>query len=1004
MRGNRRAGSRVWVWASALLLSACGGGDGDSAGAVEPTVRVNNPAFAAVLSAPLGMPADCPLQLSADAGVPGERIVISGVPAEIGEAAIRVIAPPQSDGELPLVDPLLLLADAPAGERHFVVPLHPTGDPEGGAVELELGDGIRACPALAFTIQPLPAAPADYVETVQGRMEAYVDRLLEVVGHDPAALLAMSEEEVLPADLPLWLVKQFVSADRDGSMARLAAASSADGDDFTERLFMAMGMETELNERIDALSAMPIAQLEPAAPSAKQGSRLWAAKNAKAGTCSGRQFDSRRLSIHSAAALSARMKAANGLESRLRNYGNGSILANHVALSGNSQVATGGAAVGSALFLITTATEARQAMEPKTISDFDVRSIEALWIEDRPISREAKWAGATVGADGSNFNISRAALQSLVAVLGVVPGPVGLAVTGAGAFAPTAVNGAIDKVTENSCFQIAAPHYGPIDVSDEQWTESEVTGAFAKFDHRRYYATDLGAGQLTVSLRSSEFGVGGIYRKRATLQAQPIQLSVSPGDVFVSEPGELVELTATVINADTSRDDFQLVAHGAVGEVVSTTRDGTFFTVQLKTNEDREAYPFELEFVASNTTLPLGSAQRSTRVEFDVRGSLDISPNDACLLPGQTLEVSAEIKGFKPGNDGVRWSASAGNFADDEALETVFTAPQTLGVVTVEIVSTEDAEVSDSVSYTIGEQCLRKIWYPQTSFSTDGDGIYGGGPEDGSGPCPPGEHDERQTRELVTPSERVDTPPAEPAQSRLWFDFSDGVQALLTHQSTRYYTRGENNQTCASAAFSAESRGQTDYIAKGDGTLIMDFDAQVSSECQRYDNDNQDVVCSDAAAVAGAFGQYILAVDDQPATYRLTGSLQCGAMDGYIILTPFTVTVARYVDGQPYQPQQGQTGVRDAQGNPRSPQLINVSCSQANELLFIDETFTLDAAESGQTDQVFLPLTGSVLVTPDVIEKDHFGPPNPFDPIEEPAPGDYSGQVELEFEIRLEAQ
>lgn len=698
------------------------------------------------------------------------------------------------------------------------------------------------------------------------------------------------------------------------------------------------------------------------------------------------------------------MLAANGVDRRLAIYGNGAVLANHAALSNDFKVSQGGAFAGSALFILTTATEAKMAMEPRTIVDFQVRSFETLWVEDRPISREAKWSGATVTAEGSRFNITRAALQSLVAVLGVVPGPVGTAVTAAGAFAPNAVNGAIDSFAEGSCFQIAAPRYASIDVSDEQWTESEVTGVFTDFDHRRYYATDLGAGEVTVSLRSEQFGVSGDFEQSATLQAVQIEISTSTDEVFVPEPGEVVELTATVINADTTQDDFQLVAYGEVGEIVSTQRDGQFFTVQLKTNADREAYPFELEFVAANTTLPLGSPQRAKRVRFDVRGSLEIAPRTACLVPGQTLDVSAEIKGFQAGNDGVRWSSSAGSFADDQALSTVFTAPQSLGVVSLEVVSTADAEVSDTVDYTVSAQCLRKIWYPAAAFTTDGNGIYGGGPEDGSGPCPPGEHDEQQSRERIVAEDDIVAPPAEPAQNELWFDRVAGVDAQLSHQSTRYYTRGENGEACGNASFTAGSSGEAEYGASGDGTLTLDFDAQLNTQCQRYENEGQDAVCAGAAASASTIGQYMLSVGDQPASYRLTGSLQCGAMDGYIIFSPISMNIARYVDGSPYQPPQGETGVRDAQGNPRSPQLINVACQQANELIFIDETFTLAAAEPNQTDQVFLLMNGGVSVIPNFIEKQGFGPPNPFDPVEEPAPGTYTGQVQVQFEIQLQAQ
>ena len=200
--------------------------------------------------------------------------------------------------------------------------------------------------------------------------------------------------------------------------------------------------------------------------------------------------------------------------------------------------------------------------------------------------------------------------------------------------------------------------------------------------------------------------------------------------------------------------------------------------------------------------------------------------------------------------------------------------------------------------------------------------------------------------------------------------------------------------------------GSVLYASDADGALSMAIAAQMTQRCERHDDDS--VVCADVQSIGSANGYYYLSLDKEQ-RYRLQGSLSCTALAGNITLFPFVGTVQRFVDGQdPYQPEPPVTGVRDAQGDYRSPQLFSVSCSDPNELTFIDQEFILDAPQAGDTDLVVISILGLVQAGTDAIAKEGFGPPDfsmptfPPQPPPEPTVGTHSGAVDIEFEIDLE--
>lgn len=1002
-----------WVvagWASsALFLVACS----DSVVSLEvdgpdAPVTVRSSVFAEALAQPLGEPVQCNLSLSTNRAMPGAPVQILGVPETFGPAAIRVIAQ-TPDGSL--VDPLFVAVGAAPDSLQFVTPIHPSQDADGGFVALELGDGAQHCPPLDFEVLPLPDAPADYAESVRLQLEALVDDVIRSTGLDPDELLGAEPQDVLPGNSAFWLAKQFTSADREDSLLRVAAGAGADPDLLLERMLMGADLEAHLQNLADAYQMIPPAQREPATKKHRQRRPLGRAKR---GACTNFEIDPQKLDISSPEALSQRMLAVAGGQSALSGRPNdGLALLGGYSMTELGNYQNNATFASTGLFVLKSLQEAEQALQPQTITDFDVRA-ETLWVEDRPQAQPLRWEGATIHAEGQRFNVSKATLEGLLGGLGLVGGGAaafGTAATVAGLVDSQGVSAALDEVTGNSCFQIAPPRYGPIIANDEAWVTAIIEGAAVeRVSHRQYRGVDQGSGVLKVTLNTEKFAADGFFEKQFTVVVEPLNLSVSRSQVFVSEPGEIVELSALVTNAFTEQDDFTsrlIGSSGDVGEIIAEQRSGGLYEIRVRSASDRESYPTFVEFEAQNLTLPLGAEKRRLRVKLDVDGSLDISPDTACLLPSQPLDVRAEIKGFLPDNQDVKWTTTGGSFTDPEALETVFTAPDALGEVVLTVTSLADSEVADSVTYTVSETCLRKAWYPSASISVSGNGVYSTNRDpSGSSPCPLDSHDDPQVEELQTPQYLLDTqPPDVPDTADLWFGRSDRFAQTLVNNSS-HHQGSTDTVSCSSVTLDSSVDGSVLYASDADGALSMAIAAQMTQRCERHDDDS--VVCADVQSIGSANGYYYLSLDKEQ-RYRLQGSLSCTALAGNITLFPFVGTVQRFVDGQdPYQPEPPVTGVRDAQGDYRSPQLFSVSCSDPNELTFIDQEFILDAPQAGDTDLVVISILGLVQAGTDAIAKEGFGPPDfsmptfPPQPPPEPTVGTHSGAVDIEFEIDLE--
>ncbi|EKF74600.1 hypothetical protein A11A3_08235 [Alcanivorax hongdengensis A-11-3] len=983
----------------ALLLTACGGGGGGGGdgGNDSPPAADANPLKAAVAN-PLGHRTDCPgLTLSATHGSPGTVITVTGLPADFGEASIRVIA----DGDAgQIIDPLFLNAGDEGDPIRFTTPLAPTRDPEGGNVMMELGDGDQHCPAFAFTIDALPQAPDDYTRTVRQRLETWVDKSLAVLGYNPQTLLDADPDTLPQQDLSFWVVKQYVSGDRPDGLKALAAQASDDPDKLLERLLMASGLEDDLVDALNELDTVPVGMRQTSQAATKRAHTRVKIN----GSCDEQSVDPDKLIISGAAELSARMKSAaagyvfDGSVS-------GQVLGDASLVNYKNTGQAAGYA-GTTVSVISEVKAMRRALEPQSITDFEVRRVDQSWIEDRDPANPAFWDLAFVKAKGKSFNFGATFLNGLVTLAGMVPGPVGASIGTASTLGSKGVSSAINSLTEGSCVRIRAPEYGPIDVTDEPWTTSKILGTTVTRDsHRQYHGIDIGTSQLVIKLNSGEFADEGIFLEKFPVTVKPIRISLLPSFYRVQQPGEVASLSATAANASKNAANFAAQATGP-GQIQSAAANGDFYDVQFKTPDDRDNYPTSVTFTWQGRTLPAGT-ERSDSVTIDTEGDISLTPQSACLLPGNRLSLSAQLNGFAEDNQDVTFSTSGGQIIDASGLTATLVAPGQTGTVQVTVKADADPSVKDTAEYTVSDSCIKKLWYPGATISLDGNGTYSNTADTR---CPPDNHNDTQSEEITTPSENVIEPPQIPPENLLWYTRSERIQQNYTHTSTRsvlYTPPNGGESSCDTVNLHGSNDSTVVYSSTGDGTLSASLDAQLNTSCEEHQDG--DVACAGGGTAAGLGGMYYIDLSAET-DYRVHGELDCAGLAGRITQIPISATLIRYVGGvTPFVPDQetGNTGVRDANGNYRSPGLFTLSCTQANQTLPFDISFTLDAPQGEANDLVVLSLAGGLWqVSPANLPKDGFGLPSPTlpDPNTKPTTGDHQSTAHFDFSITLESQ
>lgn len=975
----------LWGAPLAIVLVACGGGGGShsgSGGSSAGPVSLKD-----VLARPLGQEVACRLQVYPTVATPGDVVTITGLPDAFGEPGFRVLGE-TVEGET-VITPLFAnqpADNAPAGEVTFSAPLHPANMVDGGQVRIEIGDGEQHCAPFEFTIEPLLEPVSDQEkdasdpEKVLAKLQDWVDENIQRLGYDPEEILAMEEEGVPPQQIGLWLAKKMVSSADPGALPAIAQSAAERGDDLLPRLLFTSGLANDLDDALDALntSAVPDGTIDLAGESsgrmvARQSVGPFLSKSHSAVARASRPgsaqcgdviaFDSDKLKISDTEELSLRMRLAReGMipdsSAASRILGGASFGAEFFKGAAAETIGDTAGYADIAINAVSYVEKARLALEPKRITSFTVEPGNNKWVEDRPSTdTEIAWLGAKVKAEGDDFNVSKVILESLITAYGMVPGPVGVATT-VDSLTTGYVQKSVDDITGGACIRISAPSYGPYPVGDadiKEWTKVNVEGDTIALDpsnSHNFYGTAIGQSALRIGLNSEKFPLPFPNDVTLPIFVQQVAITSTPPFHHVQTPGEEFSISAMATNAyGDSLGNISAAVQGG-GSIVSDSFNPVSdeFEVIYKAPNNFDDLPASVVFNWVGGTLP-GGGGRQAETGFDKKGKITLSPESACLMPGEELDITATIEGF-PSSETIAWLGNVRS-DDEDNLTQIFTAPSNPDTYTVKAFDTSDEDVFDEVIVEVSESCVKKAWLPTASSVLDANGTYGYSDcaEDSFG-------DDQGVDNAIEPPQDSSLLSGNPRDSDLWVGESVSTGGGYLHNSTRWTKDDDDN--CQSVSLYGENNSEITFWGGSGSTLSFHADIDMTSECKAYADG--DIECSGAGATVSGQGFYFLDVSEKKMV-NVTGELSCSMLSGNLYGLPtgeYSVfaTAMRYVGGV-LAPM---PGVSNPDGSPRSPQIFSEKCLSANDTVAIDESFVLDAPEqSGATDTVALQI---ILPTP----------------------------------------
>lgn len=957
--------------------------------------------------------------LSADHAVPGTTVTVRNVPKSFGPPLFRVIAQTADGGKA--ITPLLAIAGTPEDVVKFPAPLYPTGDPEGGEVTLELGDGDTYC-QMAFTIDPLPKdVPADYALTIKNLLQQFADTVILKSGLDPAKLLQADPDKLPAAKLPAWVLKHLVSSNDPNALPATLKQVASDNDKTFERFLKAIHAKQALNKALIQLDTLPTATKTLTSPTPKAHriaanrgiqfntagrSAHYAAPLVSASRSSGcLTFDViHRLDIDNAADLSYAMAVAGAARRKAQK----TLSKVSQALGAVALGATAGglgefvsAEIAPGLLMLFAASEGMAIIAsyyPSTISKFKVRHIGTPWVEDRSANKPMHWEGAEVTAKGKPYSLSTLGVKALLQYGGLKSDSFGFVSGIVSTGAPKALNTIIRAGIRHigACVKFRAPKYGPINVDSVEWSEDKIIGNSVKLidQPRNYIGKQIGNSTLVIRLRGKLFGIPpNAVKKKFPIKVKKIDIELHDEFTLAQPPGETVTINATAANATTVPFDLKATMAGP-GSITNTHVEGDFYVVKIKTPTDVRNYPTGVKFTWLGRTLPTasGDRKRTNKGKIGVRG-ITIEGDVPCLTPGDTFQLTAKLEGFPPGQQGVTWSTSGFSVTNGNGLATTVTAPNSKGPFTVTVTSDAKSSVADTNQYTVHRSCIKKIWYPTAYITLDGSGIYN--------PCVGSSEPIPEQKRSVESGQPV-TPPNVPPAQALWFNRHKVVQANFSHTSTRHnYNIDTDN--CMTVNLSGHNRSKVRYAGSPDGTLSLSMDVNNTTTCAAYPTG--EVACVGTLTTATAIGYFYARIGSET-TFNLSGQLSCRNMTGTIgipgPIDSIRVGLYRFDDGQLVS-----IGTPKSRTDPTGlgkPTLVAVNCDDANPVKPFDLTFTLDAPKTKGKDLIVLQISGGMAATAAYIPKSLLQSPTSFTPSGSVQPGTYQTTGNIDFSIKLERQ
>ncbi|PLW83194.1 hypothetical protein CWI75_07205 [Kineobactrum sediminis] len=447
------------------------------------------------------------------------------------------------------------------------------------------------------------------------------------------------------------------------------------------------------------------------------------------------------------------------------------------------------------------------------------------------------------------------------------------------------------QVGDEGCFIVAANSWSGIDITGEQYTKPEVFGESIRLEEDVLFGPtgqvtqkikiillDKGISELRVSIRNAGGQFGGKTTARLQLvEVAPIRLTFTPLIYRAETQGDVVVMTLSVTDsqqAATRVPDIAFLSDGASllfpPEVLSTGENSAVYQLEVLTPVATQSYPVIVE---ASRVSPLPPAEkRIDRGEIILEETITLLPSQACIILGETLDLTAELDGFNPGTN-VEWSvespAQLGNFQmSGDVRAAQFSSGQTgafLVQVTASSVVKPGTEIIDTALISVGNCEKVHVWGVHQARASAGAGTS---------------EESYDSVEL----ERLEQAPFPPAQHNLFWS-SRTEQLVETLTGT-----GEKNGQPATASIFTEAT----LSADADGVVTVRHRVpDIGSECiaPGAESVDQTISCTDAYSYLGGVAVFYLDID-APKTYQLDIAGSCdltGEAVGGMALTAYAL-------------------------------------------------------------------------------------------------------------------
>lgn len=579
-------------------------------------------------------------------------------------------------------------------------PFHPAFPEQGGGVTLRaLRGGTRSMP-FSLELRPLddvPGALADLVATLR----AHIDGFARQRGTTFEALQQMSFEDTPDALLPLKYAQSFVNDPSNPNSLAFIADGSSDFLNAGElRLLDQISGYTDLAAlvrlEIDALGDLESQTGAAIGKFSRQAQGRSGGMSDGAVSCIDSGPD-----INSAEELSAAMWEAKFAEIAVSGNPGQTLNALSATLSAGSALPIYGRAflaAGAATAAWQASRNALAGLNPSEFVSITAETTRQRFEEDSEASGTYFNVQATAASTG--WTVDQAIVDAVITALSAFASPAQVAQFTAADFLKSS---AVNLINQGMSNYVGAREGGLVNFCPQQWTVSisstdwsEARSVFGHFDidGANFRPNAVEEDFLSVSNIAARFGQEKIDID-IPIGVDPIEVTVSPSPVQVTQPGEVKMITATIENAVSTGLFWDPGAGTWDDGLQQPTNDGG--TRPLRTPGDPDAYPFivEVESLSRSGLRADNSPPRRDAVLVRLIDEIIVSPANACLEPGDPEQFTA-TQGDAPAE--VTWSLeSTGNSPSNLGSITqsgLYTAPASdSGEVLVVAASVDDPDV-----------------------------------------------------------------------------------------------------------------------------------------------------------------------------------------------------------------------------------------------------------------------------------------------------------------------